>query len=368
MKNVNQNSAKRTISLRPLMIGAASLIFCLSAFKAFAQAAPVADSIVITWNGGKAPNDKVTFSPGKTAGTYTVAFPEGEPASFNDLTGNATGVRTVNQKAIKKNGLYLLRYLNDLTITLQHNGKYKGNDFEVVQYRPNRKDGTTPSQDIAFCFVDKLADCRRDAKVAPAGLYVYANVQLVSFRQDPVKNEGTFNFAKQNNMKALFGNMIANPFGENSPGVLTLTVTLPKGFDLNKLKKDAEAAVTGGDATIPPATKDSSSDMKLTPTSESGLQNILVGSAVPLAAAVTAGVEGVPGVPVVFTVVLGDASFSGGELALDGKQSTVMTDENGNATVNFVAGQPGLSIIQITSQGQTEKVAVSATNIAPSTW
>ncbi len=82
----------------------------------------------------------------------------------------------------------------------------------------------------------------------------------------------------------------------------------------------------------------------------------------PQAGSVLAEGEGVPGATVVFTSVLGDVRFTSGGLALDGKQATVVTDDDGRATVKFIAGQPGLSIIQASLGATSVKISVNATS------
>lgn len=72
---------------------------------------------------------------------------------------------------------------------------------------------------------------------------------------------------------------------------------------------------------------------------------------------------GVPGAPVTFTSVLGDVHFVNGQLSQDGTQSTLPADENGQATVKFVAGQPGLSIIEVKSAGAIQRIPISASNV-----
>lgn len=73
-----------------------------------------------------------------------------------------------------------------------------------------------------------------------------------------------------------------------------------------------------------------------------------------------------PGTTVNFACVLGDVRFVSGEMADDGKRTAVSPDETGTATVQFIAGQPGLSIIQVTSGGSTMRVAITATNVTQS--
>jgi hypothetical protein len=72
---------------------------------------------------------------------------------------------------------------------------------------------------------------------------------------------------------------------------------------------------------------------------------------------------GVPGAPITFTSVLGDVRFVNGQLSQDGRQSTLSADGSGQATVQFVAGQPGLSIIEVRSAGATQRIAISASNL-----
>jgi hypothetical protein len=65
-----------------------------------------------------------------------------------------------------------------------------------------------------------------------------------------------------------------------------------------------------------------------------------------------------PGVPVSFADVMGDVRFTNGAVS-----QNVQTGPDGRATVQFVAGQPGLSIIEVTSEGSTRRVSISASNI-----
>lgn len=69
------------------------------------------------------------------------------------------------------------------------------------------------------------------------------------------------------------------------------------------------------------------------------------------------------GAPVTFTSVLGDLQFVSGEVAANGKQSVVSVDDHGQATVRFVAGQPGLSVIEVSCRGTRQRISVSATKV-----
>ena len=72
---------------------------------------------------------------------------------------------------------------------------------------------------------------------------------------------------------------------------------------------------------------------------------------------------GVPGAPVTFASVMGDVHFVSGQLSQEGRQSTVSADENGQATVQYVTGQPGLSIVEVTSTGASQRISISASNV-----
>ena len=195
------------------------------------------------------------------------------------------------------------------------------------------------------------------------GTYVYANFKLVSFRQDVKNGVGTFNFSKTTNMVPPLGEWIVAPFSEKSTGVLTLEVKLAANTDLNQLKagKPAPASLTSGHAILMPPAKVKIKEM--TPPNAPH-ESVLVGSSVPLTVSVRSGEGGVSGVAVAFRVELGDSRFVSGYLSDDSKTSTITTDSNGNATVEVVAGQPGLSIVRIASEAGVQMVAISATNIA----
>ncbi len=175
------------------------------------------DSIVITMQKAS----PIMFSKGKMANTVSVTW--GDPdAEFADLGGDAAGVKTVNTVVTKSQGIYLLRYLSDLKITLSHDATHQKDDWVVEQTRRPRDGGAPATADIAFCFgaTAKVCGGRRQVK----GTYVYANFKLLSFRQDVKNGVGTFNFSKTTNMVAPLGEWIVAPFGETSTGVLTLEV------------------------------------------------------------------------------------------------------------------------------------------------
>jgi hypothetical protein len=69
--------------------------------------------------------------------------------------------------------------------------------------------------------------------------------------------------------------------------------------------------------------------------------------------------------PVSFATTLGDIRFVSGETASDGMQSTVPTNQLGQATIQFVTGQPGLSIVQMTCGGVTRSLQITASNMKP---
>jgi hypothetical protein len=143
----------------------------------------------------------------------------------------------------------------------------------------------------------------------------------------------------------------------------------PKSFCINSnLKRCLEdlsllvesSGPSGQDSVPAAARKEMAPTLQLSGTPPVGVR---VGETHPLAMSVQADGVGVPGAPVTFTSVMGDVHFVSGQLSQDGRQSTVSADENGQATVQYVTGQPGLSIVEVTSTGASQRISISASNV-----
>jgi hypothetical protein len=67
-----------------------------------------------------------------------------------------------------------------------------------------------------------------------------------------------------------------------------------------------------------------------------------------------------------FKVVSGDLRLLSGEVMQDGKESKLSSGGNPEVTVKLQAGQPGLSIVEVTSRGGVLRIPITATNVAPS--
>jgi hypothetical protein len=106
-----------------------------------------------------------------------------------------------------------------------------------------------------------------------------------------------------------------------------------------------------------------SSDLRIEIGADSPLSIVLVGEVSSVSVSVRANDEPAVGAVVDFTTVLGDVQFANGKNANAGRQSTITTDVNGEATAQVIARQPGLSIVQVKAGGSSIQLSVSATTI-----
>jgi hypothetical protein len=196
---------------------------------------------------------------------------DGGSGTFPAVTGKATSVKQVAGKADQKDSAnYTLRYLEGLKITLTHG---KGQDMDTWTV-----DQTGGARFIEFCYATNLnGHCTRLPN--PPAL-LDSHFTLSTFKQDRTEKDGkaVFNFSTASNL--LFFNKVDPPKKDVSgkilegspqfipPGVITLTVNLGKGFDLNSViatGKDKTVPLASGQARIydkKPAGPDNKAEMK----------------------------------------------------------------------------------------------------------
>jgi len=78
---------------------------------------------------------------------------------------------------------------------------------------------------------------------------------------------------------------------------------------------------------------------------------ILVGEEGSITATVQVGFVSLPGQEVVFTKQVGSFTFTSGDISPDGRQSTVLTDIDGEAEVSFVGDEAGEALVEVTVTG-----------------